>query len=166
MKKQILSVLILVVMLVVLSGCDSDSGIDPDISQYKNSFVGDNSAVSAIVNGLPAPIGEELMDIELQTTTEPYGVTLNYKEQESSDGTEPSTNYSRTVIYNSAVLLFLVQNAEVVTFNYVNEQYTITKQDVENWLGKSLNTFVSVKQLTGYIEYYLEDANKIEQFTY
>lgn len=164
MKKHIFSVIMLLAIFVVLSGCDSDSGIDPEIFQYKNSYVGDNSAVSAIVSQLPAPNGEELTDIELQTKTEPYGVTLNYKKQENLDGVEPASDYSRTVIYNSSVLLFLVPNAEVVTFNYVKEQYTITKQNVEEWLGKPLSTFVSVKQLTGYIEYYLEDANKIKQF--
>ena len=163
MRYKTISVLFLIIMLMTLTACGTASSKDDDVFQYRNSYVGDNSAVSAIAQHLPSPNGEQLSGIELQTNTEPYGVTLNYELQEQLSDVERGADYDKVAIQSSAILLAVVQNADSVTLSYVNDQYTITKQDMELWLGKPLNTFVSELQLTSYMEFYLEDENKIKQ---
>ena len=70
-------------VLLLLSGCNSnDRNINNDIFQFKDSFVGDNSAVGNIVNQLPG--AEKLNGFELKTNEEPYGIILNSTGQNQS----------------------------------------------------------------------------------
>lgn len=163
MRHKTFTALLLSIVLIVVTGCGAASSNEDNIFQYRNSYVGDNSAVNAIAQHLPAPNGEQLSNIELQTTTEPYGVTLNYELQEQQSDVEPGEDYKKVAITSSAIMLALVQNADYVTLSYVHDQFTVTKDDMNLWLGKPLNTFVSELQLTSYMEFYLEDENKIKQ---
>ena len=68
-------------VLLLLSGCNSnDRNINNDIFQFKDSFVGDNSAVGNIVNQLPG--AEQLNGFELKTNEERRN-HLNYDWTES-----------------------------------------------------------------------------------
>ncbi|MED3961288.1 DUF4825 domain-containing protein [Niallia taxi] len=64
-----------VTILLLLSGCNTKE-TNKDIFQYKDSNVGDNSAVGNIVYKLPG--AQQLSGIELKTKEEPYGIILNY----------------------------------------------------------------------------------------
>ncbi|MFZ0445840.1 MAG: DUF4825 domain-containing protein, partial [Bacillus sp. (in: firmicutes)] len=97
-------------VLLLLSGCNSnDRNINNDIFQFKESFVGDNSAVGNIVNQLPG--AEQLNGFKLKTNEAPYGIILNY------DWTESEQEYKETVTYNVIFLFTLVQNVDWITFN-------------------------------------------------
>ena len=86
-------------VLLLLSGCNSnDRNNNNDIFQFKDSFVGDNSAVGNIVNQLPG--AEQLNGFELKTNEEPYGIILNY------DWTESEQEYKDTVVYNVTFLIY------------------------------------------------------------
>lgn len=161
-KKVVLVVLMAVLLLI--SGCSfgSDDEIDLNkLNEYKGAYVGDNSAVSAIAYELEKPIGEQIASIELKTVEEPYGVIVNYEAVEVEE--EYAIDYAKTAITNGALMLLLVQNADWVTFNYVYDDVTITKTDMEQWLGKSLKTFMAPLQLTSYMEFYFEDPVKVSQ---
>ena len=62
----------------MLSGCSLNNDSKTDLFQYKNSSVGDNSAVGNIVKELAH--NKELNQISLETKKEPYGITLEYKD--------------------------------------------------------------------------------------
>ena len=66
-------------VLVGLVGCGRSTNTSElsELLSYKNSYVGDNSAVSNIISRLPAH--EYLDGFELQTSQEPYEITINYK---------------------------------------------------------------------------------------
>src|SRR3954453_2013029 len=97
-------------VLFLLSGCNSnDRNINNDIFQFKDTFVGDNSAVGNIANQLPG--AEQLNGFELKTKEEPYGIILNY------DWIESEQEYNETVTYNATFLFTLVQNVDWITFN-------------------------------------------------
>lgn len=48
-----------------------------DLIKYKGSYVGDNSSVGSIIKNLPA--NEYSAGFSLQTSKEPYEITVNYK---------------------------------------------------------------------------------------
>lgn len=145
-------------ILLFLNGCNLNEE-NEDIFQYKDSYVGDNGAVGNIAMQLPN--GEYLNGFELKTIEEPYGIILNYKE---IDAVEIENNYKETAIYNATFIFTLVKNAEWVTFNFDDQEYKITKEDLESWYGKELSEYSSEEDLTKLTQKYLEDESKVNQF--
>lgn len=116
--------------MFILSGCNSNArNINEDLFQFKDTFVGDNSAVGNIANQLPG--AEKLNGFELKTNEEPYGIILNY------DGTGSKQEYKETVIYNATFLFTLVQNVNWITFNSNIGEYTVTKKTCKSGMVKS-----------------------------
>lgn len=143
-------------VLLLLSGCNSnDRNINNDIFQFKDSFVGDNSAVGNIVNQLPG--AEQLNGFELKTNEEPYGIILNY------DWIESEQEYKDTVAYNVTFLFTLVQNVDWITLNSDIGKYTITKENLQEWYGKELSEVQNEDELRELIQEYLEEENKVNQ---
>lgn len=143
-------------VLLLLSGCNSnDRNINNDIFQFKDSFVGDNSAVGNIVNQLPG--AEQLNGFELKTNEEPYGIILNY------DWIESEQEYKDTVAYNVTFLFTLVQNVDWITLNSDIDKYTITKENLQEWYGKELSEVQNEDELRELIQEYLEEENKVNQ---
>lgn len=111
----------------VLVGCGKPTNMT-ELLNYKGSYVGDNSAVGHIIERLPAH--EYLDGFELQTSQEPYEVTINYKPfdeatVELEDGSTSKVGLNEILEGNSMLILSLVTNAEIVTFN-IGDQETIT----------------------------------------
>ena len=76
------------------------------------------------------PAHEYLDSFELQTSQEPYEITINYKifneaTVELEDGSRSKASLSKILQGNSMIILSLVKNAEIVNFN-VGDQDTIT----------------------------------------
>lgn len=139
--------------MLFLSGCNSsDTNVDnDDIFQFKDSFVGDNSAVGNIANQLPG--AEHLNGFELKTNEEPYGINLYY------DWIESLQEYKETVIYNATFLFALVQNVDWITFYFENHEYTITKEKLQAWYGKELSEVQNEDELRSLIQEHIEDGN-------
>ena len=121
--------LLMISMLLsfVLVGCGKPTNMT-DLLNYKGSYVGDNSAVGHIIEILPAH--EHLDGFELQTSKEPYEVTINYKPfdeatVELEDGSTSKVALNEVLQGNSMIILSLVTNAEIVNFN-IGDQETIT----------------------------------------
>ena len=111
----------------VLVGCGKPTNMT-ELLNYKGSYVGDNSAVGHIIERLPAH--EYLDGFELQTSQEPYEVTINYKPfdeatVELEDGSTSKVALNEVLQGNSMIILSLVTNAEIVNFN-IGDQETIT----------------------------------------
>ncbi|MBN1078407.1 DUF4825 domain-containing protein [Clostridium botulinum] len=90
------------------------------VLNYKDSYVGDNSAIINIVNNLPANIYNE--GIELQTESKPYEITIRYKGFEDmeirfEDDSVISSSFSYIMKNNALIILSLVQNADIVNFD-------------------------------------------------
>ena len=111
-------------VILVASRCDTKTG-EADLFQYKNAYVGDNSAVINIVNH--SMQSDNFKRLELKTKEKPYGVIINY------DGSDAEQNYKKTVIYNATYLFALIQNAEWITFNFDHQEYKITKDALIEW---------------------------------
>lgn len=120
---------------------------------YKNSYVGDNSSISNILNNLPA--NEYLNGIELKTQSEPYGIIAKYKitnnEIELSFEDKSTRKLSQgDILLNNAVIIFaLVQNADYIEYKFDNgEGIKYERNDLKEYqdkYGKNLESIVKDK---------------------
>ncbi|MBM7602484.1 hypothetical protein JOC75_000454 [Metabacillus crassostreae] len=138
-------------VLFLLNGCNTNN---VDIFQYKNSYVGDNSAVSDILNFLPSK--NQLEGFELETKEKPYGIIIHYH-------LEIEEGYEQTVLYNSTYLFSLIQNAELIKFDFEGMEYEMTKEKLEKWYGRDLNEFNNKEELDDFIQDQLKDQDKVKQ---
>ena len=74
MKKTLKLLSCSLLVISVASGCNTKTN-EEDVFQYKNAYVGDNSAVINIVNH--SMQSEKFKGLELKTKEAPYGIILN-----------------------------------------------------------------------------------------
>lgn len=149
-------------ILLFLNGCNSNEVIENDMFKFKNSYVGDSGAVGNITRELPNPTGEQLTGLELKTTEEPYGIILNYNAVENNE--EIETNYKELVLYNATFILSLVQNADWVKFNFVEQKYIVNREELQSFYGKDIREFNNEDELRMFIQENLEDETRVNQF--
>ncbi|WGD98152.2 DUF4825 domain-containing protein [Bacillus safensis] len=123
---------ILLLLTVVLSACGSQatekkSDIKKiedislkELSKHKNTYLGDNSAVRAILSDLPGGIIREFEIIDGKALDVTYGVKENagYTENQfDAFWFDQKDTLEKTYLYNAIALFILVDNVEQVTLN-------------------------------------------------
>ena len=154
MKKMLKLLSCSLLVISVASGCNTKT-IEEDVFQYKNAYVGDNSAVINIVNH--SMQSDKFRGLELKTKEAPYGIILNY------DGSESEKNDKKTVIYNATYLFALIQNAEWITFNFDHQEYKITRKALIEWYGEDFSKLQSEKELKTLIQNNWDDEYRVNQ---
>ena len=153
--KQMLKFLSLsLLVILIVSGCNTNNEQE-DIFKFKDSFVGDNSAVGNIVNQLQG--AEHFKGFELETKEKPYGIILSY------DWSESEQNYKKTAVFNATFIFTLVQNAEWVTFNFDHQEYKITKENLQNWYGEDFSELKNEDDLKALTQKHLANEDKLNQ---
>ena len=86
MKKKVLAIMLVTMSIMLISACGKKEKLYeiPDLSQYKTDYVGDSSKVINIVSGQEYPEGYSYDSIEIQSETEPYGLTVFLKDELSA----------------------------------------------------------------------------------
>jgi beta-lactamase regulating signal transducer with metallopeptidase domain len=124
------------------------------LSQAKTPYIGDASKVSKIAGSLNTPYPTYIQNfISLQTTKEPYGVTVFYEPRSNAElSTLPpfsDVRFERQLRKNALVLLSMIDNAGEVTFafrsdpsperilveNEYSEKITFERQKLEAEFG-------------------------------
>ncbi len=147
----------MILLLAGISGCapDSDKIVASkienfsqinyeEIVKYKDTYVGDNSAVGNIINLLPG--NGYRSGFELVTDKQPYEIIINYKQNEEL-GLEEYNEFwmkikpEELLEKNAIIILTLVKNAGMVKFN-VNEIdkefYEFRRKDLEMKYGEEI----------------------------
>ena len=107
----------------------NESKVNVDkLLEYKNSYVGDNSAVGNIISNLPANI--YVKGFELQTKSKPYEINIDYKDFKDTgvkfeDGISITIPFSEAIKKNAMIILSLVKNVDIINFNF-DKGVTIT----------------------------------------
>ncbi|WP_430787376.1 DUF4825 domain-containing protein [Virgibacillus flavescens] len=133
--------------------------MNEDLYEYEGSVTGDNSAVISISKQLEH--GEEFKEVELETGTEPYGMTATY-EGMGADITEK--DYKETAISNASFLFALIENAEWAAFDFEDREYKITRAALEDFYGKDLREFAGEDELKSVTKELLMDDESVNQF--
>jgi hypothetical protein len=135
MMKKLLGMTALFALTFILTACQSPINQANFFETYRNSYVGDNSAVGNIAHNLDW--NEQLESIELSTAHEPFGIQLNL-------GQMPQ---SKLLVENASYLFALVPNAEWLRFSNNEEEFQIERSNLESWLGVKLTEITSQENL-------------------
>lgn len=131
---------LLVCCLIALTACSISSEKDTSVFQYKDAYVGDNSAVINIAQRVTTL--NEVDRFKLQTEEEPYGIELYYKE--SSDALTPQA-INKEVHQQSVYLYYLIKNVDYVSFNF-NNQVIHTNRNMYDQDLKALNKIENINE--------------------
>lgn len=145
--------------MILFSGCSLNSDSKAELFQYKNSYVGDNSAVVNIVKQLEH--NKELNQISLETKKKPYGITLEYKD---IDTKKADIEMKETVISNSTFLFALIKNVDWITFKFPDQEYTVTKEKLQDWYNNKLDGFENERALKKLVQEHLKSEDLVNQF--
>lgn len=130
--------LILTIFLTLVIGC-SRLPEEFDWSDYKGTYVGNNSAVGAILNELPAH--EYLEEFSLKTDQPPYEMTIRYKNFQQTeaeiDKEEARVVSAKTALKGNAILLFaLIENVEGIHFKLQGqEEVSFNREELTKEFG-------------------------------
>lgn len=158
-NKSKIIILIIIIFIIGLIGCKNktDTIIQKkvenisqvkfsDLQKYKNSYVGDNSAVGNILYNLPGNMYDN--GFSLKTDKQPYGIVVNYNVN-TSLGKEDYNNFwnvkePKEFLQDNALILFsLIKNVDIISFNVDNVGiYEYNRKDLEIKFGKDLKSIV------------------------
>lgn len=158
-KRITLYFISLLLLMILSSGCSPNADSKTDLFQYKNSYVGDNSAVGNIVKQLAH--NKELNQISLETKKEPYGIILEYKDM---DVKKVDKEMKETVISNSTFLFALIKNVDRITFKFPDQEFSVTKEKLQDWYNNKLDGFENEQDLKKLIQEHLKSEDSVNQF--
>ncbi len=161
MRGKPLYLIFIVFLLFVITGCNNGNDSGEDVFQYKDSLVGDNSAVGAIITQLP--FKEYYKEFALETKEEPYGIIMKYV----ADAESPKLNdenMKELALCNSTYLLALVKNAEWVQYDFGEQLLKVNKKELQEWYGKELSSIPNEKELKSLLQAHLSDKNEITKY--
>lgn len=120
MKRTIVMILT-VLSIMSVAGCGGKEELHetPDLSQYKTDYVGDTSSVISIASGQQYPDRYSYDSIEIQSETEPYGLTIFLK-------AEPSASKLKDELRVNADMTFdLIGNLEILDYKMADSKEII-----------------------------------------
>lgn len=93
---------------------------------WRTKYIGDNSAVGNIIYNLTFPEDMTYQQFALQTSTEPYEVTITFAlseaDKEAYDAEAPDRKQELALCQKNACIMFsLIENAGIVNFKLVDE---------------------------------------------
>ena len=102
MKKKVHAIMLVAVSIMLISACGKREKLYeiPDLSQYKTDYVGDSSNVINIVSSQEYPEGYSYDSIEIQSETEPYGLTVFLKDEPSASRIEDELQVNADMTFN------------------------------------------------------------------
>lgn len=158
-KRITIRIILLLSLMMLLTSCSQSAESKTDLFQYKNSYVGDNSAVGNIVNELT--YNNELNQISLETKKEPYGIILEYKD---IDTNSIDKEMKETVITNSTFLFALIKNVDWITFKFPDKEFSVTREKIQEWYNNKLDGFENEQDLKKLIQEHLKSEETVSEF--
>lgn len=157
MKKLLLwaTVVAVVLIITIRLGSSTASG-ESDLFRYQNAYVGDNSAVGAIVGSLS--VNKNFKEMALQTKEKPYGIVLKY---ENTEGT--AAGIQEIAVTNALYLFALIQNADWVEIDTDAGTSRIKRSDLGRELEGRLAACTNEEELNELVQEVLGDAQRVKE---
>ncbi|MBU5228396.1 DUF4825 domain-containing protein [Clostridium senegalense] len=151
--KKILRLLIpiMLMLLLMLVGCELKNKDEVELSlnkllEYKDSYVGDISAVGNILSELP--LNESGNGVELKTDEKPYEITVNYNLKD---------DLKEEILEKNAIVLFaLIKNVDTINFKIENLDNKVYKYNKDELIEKYEVDFKKIS----------EDKESLQKFLY
>ncbi|MFY0757890.1 DUF4825 domain-containing protein [Metabacillus dongyingensis] len=128
----------------------------PDIEElrkYEETFVGDNSSVSAILYQLPGHNYQQ--KFSLQTREKPYGMKVSYGPEELGNDEGNSynkywsdSNAKKIFAYNATALFALISNVDTIQFVLEGEPYVrFSREELDGFFGREISEYAGNNRL-------------------
>jgi len=152
----------MLVIAALIVGCTANPNpLQPSQSAYsgynidklmenKTLYVGNHVKVGGLIGGMPIPAGLEVNGLALQTKALPYGVTINYIMNDSTDVLQEGAISGEAFYRNSILLLSLIDNVDSITFSIVDNtgqydgatySFTFTREQADKLLGEDVRHY-------------------------
>ena len=126
MKKKTFAMILCILSIMFISACGKKEAVTlyetPDLSQYKTDYVGDASNVTNIVSRQDYPEGYSYDSIEIQSETEPYGLTVFLKSEPSAsmpeDALQVNADMTFDLIGNLGTLDYKIADSKEMIASY------------------------------------------------
>lgn len=124
MNKIVISIILAIMLATSLSACGKKRDIYPntDLSQYKTDYVGDAPNVVNIVSHQEYPEEYSYDSIEIQSETEPYGLTVFLKGESSvaklEDKLQSNANITFDLIGNLGTITYKNADSRDIIASY------------------------------------------------
>ncbi|HEY9569675.1 MAG TPA: DUF4825 domain-containing protein [Metalysinibacillus sp.] len=145
----------LLAIVLLLGGCASTSLPTPtptnELLLYRDTLIGDNSNVLAIIYDLPE--ARNFLQLELHTAVQPYSASLKYDEV---------THPKIVSIANATWLFTLIPNVDSLQFTFDTQSYTLTREQVISWYGKDFTTSTTEADIQLLIDAYTADPAEVD----
>jgi beta-lactamase regulating signal transducer with metallopeptidase domain len=119
------------------------------LMENKTLYVGNASKVGGLIGGMYKPTGFEWNGMALQTTAQPYGVTINCIMNDSIHGKEAGEIKGEVFYRNSILLLSLIDNVDNITYSIGDgsgqpvNSFTFTREQAEKLLGEDVRHYAA-----------------------
>ncbi|SEG57728.1 M56 family metallopeptidase [Paenibacillus sp. UNC499MF] len=142
------------------------SGYDMDMLMgNKTLYVGNHIKVGGLIGGMPKPGGLEGRGIELQTKAQPYGLTIYYEMNDSTEVVKNEVIGGEAFYRNAVLLLSLIDNVDRITYSIADDMgrnddsaysFTLTREQADQRLGEDVRSYgkdqTSLRQLIDRLE--------------
>ncbi|GGH18359.1 DUF4825 domain-containing protein [Paenibacillus segetis] len=105
------------------------------VLKFKSKYMGDFSNFDNLISSLPL----NRVDRSYQLYPEQLTAQINYEETVLGIGQE---RVELGLIYNATAAFALIDNLEGINFNFMDVDYQVKRQDVENWYGTTLSALL------------------------
>ena len=108
------------------------------VLQYENLYMGNAGNNMNLVNHLP------LSDVPrtFQQNPDEFTLTVNYERSVGEVGKE---RVEKAILYNATAIFALVENMDIVEFEFVDQTFTVTRERVNSWFGEDVDSFKNEK---------------------
>lgn len=122
------------------------------LMENKTLYVGNASKVGGLLSGMPEPTGLEWNGMALQTTAQPYEVTVNYIMNDSVPGIDKGEINNEIYYRNSILLLSIIDNVDIITYSIVDSPhqndgmvntFTFTREQADKLLGEDVRHYAT-----------------------
>ena len=125
MKKKVIAIILIVLSIILVPACGRKEKMYevPDLSQYKTDYVGDSSNVIKIVSSQDYPKGYSYDSIEIQSESEPYGLTVFLKVEPSASKLEDELQVNADITFD------LIGNLETLDYKIADSKEIIASYE-------------------------------------
>lgn len=121
-----------------------ESKIEHLVYTYQDTYVGDNSSVGGILNGIF--LSDNISSFKLGTSKEPYSITVNY----TLDQKLSEDKLCQYMEYNATTLFALVKNVGIVTFNVddtIQKTYAFKRETIQIKYDEELSNYITKEKI-------------------
>ncbi len=105
------------------------------VEKYKNKYMGNGGNISNLNYNLPLS--------EIKRTNEINGEDLEFIIHYEASTDEIETRYLKSsLIYNATANFALIENLQLITFNFQDLSYTFSRANLEKWYGTSASSLL------------------------